>query len=51
MKSDLQKAIYSVRADKLEIYEIRNLCLVDEYSGLSQDKSCGNFKNDQTFIK
>ncbi|BDA72927.1 hypothetical protein CAL7716_070930 [Calothrix sp. PCC 7716] len=51
MKSDLQKAIYSVRADKLEIYEIRNLCLVDEYSGLSQDKSCGNLKNDQTFIK
>ncbi len=50
-KSDLQKAIYSVRADKLEIYEIRNLCLVDEYSGLSQDKSCGNLRNDQTFIK
>jgi hypothetical protein len=51
MKTDLQKAIYNVRADKLEIYEIRNLCLVDEYSGLSQDKSCGNLKNDQTFIK
>ncbi|MBF2066438.1 MAG: hypothetical protein IGS39_18760 [Calothrix sp. C42_A2020_038] len=51
MKTDLQKAIYSVRTDKLEIYEIRNLCLVDEYSSLTPDKSCGNLKNDQTFIK
>lgn len=27
----LQKAIYSSRTDKLEIYEIRNLCLIDNY--------------------
>lgn len=29
--TDLQKAIYSSRADKLEIYEMRNLCLLDDY--------------------
>ncbi|QLE55678.1 hypothetical protein [Nostoc sp. TCL26-01] len=29
--TDIQKAIYSSRTDKLEIYEIRNLCLLDQY--------------------
>jgi hypothetical protein len=40
--SDLQKAIYSIRADKLEIYEIRKLCLLDEKNNpaRSQLKQC-----------
>ncbi|QKQ77033.1 hypothetical protein [Nostoc sp. TCL240-02] len=40
--TDLQKAIYSVRTDKLEIYEIRNLCLLDGYNNLNEDnlKQC-----------
>jgi hypothetical protein len=29
--SDIQKAIFSSRTDKLEIYEMRNLCLLDDY--------------------
>ncbi|MDF5722294.1 MAG: hypothetical protein PUP91_17760 [Rhizonema sp. PD37] len=28
--TDLQRAVYSVRSAKMEIYEIRNLCLLDE---------------------
>lgn len=28
--TDLQKAIYNIRSDRLEIYEIRDLCLLDE---------------------
>jgi hypothetical protein len=35
----LQKAIYSVRAERLEIYEMRNLCLLDAYDNLSGGKS------------
>jgi hypothetical protein len=52
ISTDIQKAIYSVRADKLEIYEIRNLCLIDEYNNLNQDKFkvCGAKKSD-SFIK
>jgi hypothetical protein len=40
----LQKAIYSIRSDKLEIYEIRNLCLLDNYNNLNEEslKECGN---------
>ena len=30
--TDLQKAIYNMRIDQLEIYEIRNLCLLDNNS-------------------
>lgn len=37
--SILQKAIYSVRAERLEIYEMRNLCLLDAYDNLSGAKS------------
>ncbi|AFY46681.1 hypothetical protein Nos7524_0776 [Nostoc sp. PCC 7524] len=42
--TDLQRAIYSSRADKLEIYEIRNLCLIDGYDNVSgsQSNPCGN---------
>ncbi|MEH2164737.1 MAG: hypothetical protein V7K38_27700 [Nostoc sp.] len=40
----LQKAIYSARADKLEIYEIRSLCLLDNYNNLNEEslKQCAN---------
>ncbi len=46
ISTDLQKAIYSSRAEKLEIYEIRNLCLIDDYSNvdINQSNPCaGNF--------
>ncbi|MBW4424629.1 MAG: hypothetical protein KME50_09230 [Nostoc desertorum CM1-VF14] len=51
--TDLQKAIYSVRADKLEIYEIRNLCLLDGYNNLNQDKltQCGTGQTSDSFIR
>ncbi len=35
--TDLQKAIYATRRDKLEIYEIRDLCLTDKYDNLATD--------------
>lgn len=38
--TDLQKAIYSSRTDKLEIYEIRNLCLIDNYSNNNTANHC-----------
>ncbi len=52
ISTDIQKAIYSTRADKLEIYEIRNLCLIDEYNNLNQDKFtvCGS-KKSNSFVK
>ena len=37
--TDLQKAIYSIRADRLEIYEIRDLCLLDEYDKLDTNQT------------
>ncbi|CEJ46927.1 hypothetical protein [Umezakia ovalisporum] len=51
--TDIQKAIYSNRAKKLEIYEIRNLCLLNDYSSLSEGTSspCGNEGNSQSFIR
>lgn len=51
--TDLQKAIYSNRNDKLEIYEIRNLCLIDEYNNLNENqlKQCENSKKADPFIK
>ncbi len=39
--TDLQKAVYSVRSAKMEIYEIRNLCLLDE-DGTSNGGSRGS---------
>ncbi|MBE9007617.1 hypothetical protein IQ259_21765 [Fortiea sp. LEGE XX443] len=50
--TDLQKAIYSTRTDKLEIYEIRNLCLLDEYSS-QEDKTnqCLNRSPSSSFIR
>ena len=35
--TDVQKAIYTVRSDQLEIYEIRDLCLTDRYDNLATD--------------
>ncbi|MEA5596077.1 hypothetical protein [Rivularia sp. UHCC 0363] len=35
--TDLQQAIYATRSDKLEIYEIRELCLTDRYDNLATD--------------
>jgi hypothetical protein len=51
--TDLQKAIYSNRTDRLEIYEIRNLCLIDEYNNLNENqlKECENQKTTDIFIK
>ncbi|MBD2445903.1 hypothetical protein H6G76_01785 [Nostoc sp. FACHB-152] len=50
--TDLQKAIYNTRTDKLEIYEIRNLCLLDEY-GNQQDKTgqCLNRRPRSSFLR
>ena len=36
--TDLQQAIYSVRVDSLEIYEIRDLCLTDEYDKTAEQR-------------
>ncbi len=48
--SDLQKAIYNLRAQKLEIYEINNLCLTDAYDNQnSQSNRCG--VNSSSFIR
>ncbi|GAX35293.1 hypothetical protein [Nodularia sp. NIES-3585] len=51
--TNIQKAIYSNRIDKLEIYEIRDLCLLDNYSNLKGDKSnpCGNQVNPDSFTR
>ncbi len=40
--TDLQRAVYSVRSAKMEIYEIRNLCLLDEDSASNggRGRSC-----------
>ncbi|QIR38376.1 hypothetical protein HCG51_17790 [Tolypothrix sp. PCC 7910] len=37
--TDMQKAIYSTRTDRLEIYEMRNLCLLDAYDNVNGAKS------------
>jgi len=51
--SDLQKAIYSIRADKLEIYEIRDLCLLDEnnHRDGNQFNQCINPQKSESFIR
>ena len=50
--TDIQKAIYSNRAAKLEIYEIRDLCLLDNYSNISENKSnpCVTPSNSGSFL-
>ncbi|MBU7585996.1 MAG: hypothetical protein KAF91_24500 [Nostoc sp. TH1S01] len=50
--TDLQKSIYSTRTDKLEIYEIRNLCLIDEYSSPEEKTNqCLNNRPRSSFIR
>ncbi|MCC5637164.1 hypothetical protein LC593_15120 [Nostoc sp. CHAB 5844] len=50
--TDLQKAIYSTRTDKLEVYEIRNLCLIDEYnSPENKTNQCLNNRRNNTFLR
>ncbi|MCP6761721.1 MAG: hypothetical protein NHB32_23920 [Fischerella sp. CENA71] len=51
--SVLQKAIYSMRSEKLEIYEIRNLCLLDQYNSLSQEqlRQCGIETQSDSFVR
>src|SRR5579883_881408 len=45
--TDLQKAIYSIRNAKMEIYEVRNLCLLDEYEKPNEEQFpvCENTRN------
>ncbi len=47
--TNLQKAVYQIRAEKLEIYEILDLCLTDS----SEDKSnrCGDNVNSGSFTR
>ncbi|BCX10739.1 hypothetical protein NIES592_01200 [Fischerella major NIES-592] len=51
--SVLQKAIYGIRSEKLEIYEIRNLCLLDQYNNLSQEQlqQCGIQNTSDSFVR
>jgi hypothetical protein len=49
----LQSAIYRVRAERLEIYEMRNLCLVDAYDNQSgaQSNECASADKSGSFIR
>ena len=38
--TDLQRAIYDIRSDKLEIYEIRDLCLLDNSNNNFSNNFC-----------
>jgi hypothetical protein len=51
--TNLQRAIYAVRSSKMEIYEIRNLCLIDNYNHSPQEQltPCGTPPNAENFIK
>jgi hypothetical protein len=51
--SDLQKAIYNIRADKLEIYEIRDLCLLDgnNHRDRNQLNQCINPQSSDSFLR
>ncbi|MBF2068532.1 hypothetical protein [Fischerella thermalis] len=51
--SVLQKAIYGIRSENLEIYEIRNLCLLDQYNNLSQEQlqQCGIQNTSDSFVR
>lgn len=46
--TDLQKVIYSIRNQKMEIYEIRNLCLLDE--DVNSNQNTFNYCNHQDNI-
>ncbi|NMF65529.1 hypothetical protein [Brasilonema octagenarum] len=49
----LQKAVYSVRAQKLEIYEVSDFCLTNGYdsSSKSQSQRCGDVLNSGSFTR
>jgi hypothetical protein len=49
----LQKAVYSVRAQKLEIYEVSDFCLTNGYDSSpgSQSKRCGDIPNSGSFTR
>ncbi|MDZ8185247.1 MAG: hypothetical protein RMX96_10385 [Nostoc sp. ChiSLP02] len=51
--TDLQKAIYIVRSDRLEIYEIRELCLLDNYNNLNETqlRECKTQQRTDNFIR
>ncbi|MFH7027918.1 MAG: hypothetical protein ACHBN1_21600 [Heteroscytonema crispum UTEX LB 1556] len=51
--TDLQKAVYSIRNEKMEIYEIRNLCLLDKYQNSPENKLkyCENQINSDSFTQ
>jgi hypothetical protein len=46
--TDLQRAISIIRSDKLEIFEMRNLCLLDAYNSLNEKKSTNCVTNGQS---
>lgn len=47
--TNLQKAVYRIRADKLEIYEIVDLCLTD--TSVNKSSRCGDNLNSGSFTK
>lgn len=49
----VQKAIYSVRAQKLEIYEVSDLCLTNPYDSSPEArlKRCSDLPNSSSFTK
>jgi hypothetical protein len=52
--TDLQGAIYAIRSSKMEIYEIRDLCLIENYNNNSHQErlnSCTNSQDTDSFIK
>jgi hypothetical protein len=51
--TDLQKAIYNMRSDRLEIYEMRNLCLIDDYNSRNREplNPCDSQDDSGGFIK
>ena len=52
--TDLQGAIYAIRSSKMEIYEIRDLCLIENYNNNSHQEqlnSCTNSQDTDNFIK
>ena len=52
--TDLQGAIYAIRSSKMEIYEIRDLCLIENYNNNTHQErlnSCTNSQNTDNFIK
>lgn len=49
----IQKAVYGIRSQKLEIYEMSDLCLIDPYDSSSEGSSnrCVNTPNSSNFTR